>query len=227
MAKSHEENQLNLSAKLAQFIQSYRKIIAITAGVVLIVLLVIGGMSYLQERKSAAGALAAEELQDQYVLWMNAEDDEEKSDLETSLKTIIDETVSSYKGTMAEQRAHLMAGTIAFEQKDWQQALLSFTEISKRFPKSYLAPVALMNQGAVHEEMGENREALEVYQLVADSYTGFSPEVPHALFSIGRLYEITGQNESALEAYRKLAESFPESDWTKLGRDRIIYLEAR
>jgi TolA-binding protein len=227
MAKSHDENNLTPSAKLAALIQKNRNIILLVAAVLLIALIIIGVTSYVQEQKARKGALAVESLQEIYAEWQNETDEDKKTILEDELTETISDTIASFKGTMAEQRGHLMAGSIAFEKTDWEKALSSFQTIAKRFPKSYLAPVALMNQGAVYEEMGKNREALEVYQAITDSYTGITPEVPHAHFSIARLYELTGQDESAIEAYRELSESFPESDWTKLARDRIIYLETR
>ena len=49
--------------------------------------------------------------------------------------------------------------------------------------------------------------------------------VPELLFNIGRLEEQKGDFAAAQAAYNQLEEQHPLSNWTKLGRNRIIALK--
>jgi hypothetical protein len=48
--------------------------------------------------------------------------------------------------------------------------------------------------------------------------------VPHAMFAMGRLYESSEDFQSAFQVYDRLEDEFPLSNWTKMGRNRIIAL---
>jgi len=225
MAKSYDEKTAtSTSAKIASGLHKYRKVILYTLIAVVAILAVLAIASILKQRKTDAGTIVAEELQESYAKWLQASDDE-KASLEKEVLDKADAIKTKYRGTFPHQRALLVLGNLAFEKSQWDDAQKDFAQLAKEYPKSYLAPVALMNQAAALEEAGKNKEAVEIYQKVFDTYKETSPDAPRALFSIARLYETTGQNEAALDAYREVADSFPDSDWTKLSRDRIIYLE--
>jgi tetratricopeptide (TPR) repeat protein len=191
-----------------------------------IIVAVLAVYTVVKERKIEAGTAIAEELQENFVLWQNGDEDK-RSELESGINDQIENITSDFSGTFAHQRALMIEGNMAWEKEQWDDAVLAFEEISRRYPKSYLAPVALMNQAATLEESGKGKEAVEVYQKVVENYSSVSPDAPRALFSIARLYETTGQEEAAFGAYQEVIDTFPDSDWTKLARDRIIYLETR
>ncbi len=227
MAKKDDNGTTKtFSARLAEALHKYWKGIIYALIGIVIVVAALAIYTGIKERKIEAGTAQAEELQENFLQWQNSDDDQ-RNELENGITGEIDSIKSDFSGTFAHQRALLIEGKMAWEKEEWDNAVLAFEEIALRYPKSYLAPVALMNQAAALEEAGNDKEAVEVYQKLVEGYSSSSPDAPRALFSIGRLYETTGQLEAASGAYQELIETFPDSDWTKLARDRIIYLETR
>ena len=81
-----------------------------------------------------------------------------------------------------------------------------------------------MNAAVSLEEAGDAAGALAAY---ADFEKGFSADpvlAPQVFFTQGRLLETQSKTADAVAAYKKLLAKFPESGWTKLGRDRILIL---
>jgi len=114
---------------------------------------------------------------------------------------------------------------MAFAKKEWDTAASFYMELKKMFPESYLASVSLVNAAVAYEEMGNIDKAIETYKLFLETYRDRSPDSPRVFFTLGRLYEEKGDKENALKYYNDLTENYPDSDWTKLGKSRIIYLE--
>jgi tetratricopeptide (TPR) repeat protein len=227
MAKLHEEKkQKSIKEQLVEILTNYRKVIVIGLLAIVIAIAALTVYSVLRERKIDAGTELTEELQEKFQLW-TASPETERDDTEEEIENLFSEINSRYSGTFPHQRALMIKGTLLFEKEMWEEAADHFSQIANRYPKSYLAPVALMNKASAFEESGKLREAMEIYQSIVDNYAAVSPDAPRATFSIGRLYEETGQLESAVDAYYELIDSFSESDWTKLARDRIIYIETR
>ena len=57
-------------------------------------------------------------------------------------------------------------------------------------------------------------------------FKDLTPNLAHAHFSLGRLAEGSKEYGAAVEHYEKLSANFADSDWTRLAKDRIIYLKA-
>lgn len=74
--------------------------------------------------------------------------------------------------------------------------------------------------------MDDLDQAIAAYQTLAEKHEG-SFLVPHALFSLGRLYESQENYESAYALYDRLEDEHPLSNWTKIGRNRIIELKVQ
>jgi TolA-binding protein len=100
----------------------------------------------------------------------------------------------------------------------------AFQTLASRFPRSYLAPLALLYAGVSYEELGDAKQALASYQRLQQRYRD-SYLLPRALFSVGRLLEVEGDSAGALKAYNELEDDHPDSNWTKVARNRIILLK--
>jgi len=172
--------------------------------------------------------LLAEELEELFSQWQQLTDeDPAKAETETRILSLGDEIISKYPKKYAAQRAYLIKGDLFFEKGQWSPSKEAYLTLSEKFPKSYLAPVALMNASAALEELEEYEEAASLYKKVSDYSSDFHPDIPRALFSLGRISETLGNQEEALSAYNLCIDRFPSSSWTKLARDRIIYLNSR
>ena len=65
--------------------------------------------------------------------------------------------------------------------------------------------------------------ALPIWK-VTENTNDLYPDTPRAYFSLGRALETLGKPDEAVTAYNAGIDRFPDSNWTNLGRDRIIYL---
>jgi len=217
------ENQekLNLGTRIAQWIQKRKKILLTILAVLVVVLIVLGivnGLSSAKNRKAAANLLEFEEL---YSQWNNATT-EEREGFVQDIRNKFEEIENEYSGTYAHQRGLFMMGDLYFANEKWEDSLDKYLSLAGMYSKSYLAPVALYNAAAAAEELGNNEKAVENYQRISAEYAE-SSLAPRSLFSVGRLQE-QKSIEQALSAYNSLIELYPQSNWTKLARSRIIEL---
>ncbi len=82
-----------------------------------------------------------------------------------------------------------------------------------------------MRVAVCKEEVGDLDGALQALKEVDTRYGKTFPETPHILFSMGRLYEAKGSYSEAANAYNRLVDEYPQSSWTKLARNRLIYFK--
>jgi TolA-binding protein len=207
--------------RLTDFLHRYRVVLLVTLIVLVVFVVAYFSWSELHKRTRERSTLMAERAQELYEQWLQAE---ERESLEQELEQLIDQIVDRYPRQYAAQRAFFIRGNVAFENEQWQQAADSYQALADSFPEAYLAPLSLFNAGAAYEQADELDQAIAAYQAVAEEH----PEsflVPHALFSLGRLYEAREEFENAFQMYDRLEDEYPLSNWTKIGRNRIIELE--
>jgi TolA-binding protein len=169
-------------------------------------------------------AVWAEKTQDLEQQWSAEADATKKQALEKEINDLLDRILSRYPRQYAAQRALLLRAEMAYGSKDWSKAAENYQALAGRFPRSYLAPLGLLYAGVSYEELGDAKKALASYQRIAQRYRD-SYLLPHVLFSIGRLLETDGDNAGALKAYNQLEDDHPDSNWTKLARNRILQLK--
>ena len=120
--------------------------------------------------------------------------------------------------------ALLALGLLDFERRRHQPAFDAFDELSRRFPKSPLAPTARLNRGFALAELGRVEEAITSLESFVDENPDHAL-VDRALFEIGRSALALGEPRKAQEIYRRLSKSAKSSPW----RDRaaVTVAEAR
>jgi len=222
---TEKSEKLTTKEKVTQFLTTYRNIIIAVGVVAVVVIASMAIYSTVMSSRIENSTVEAEELQKSFDEWKSAEE-EQKAELEEQIIDQAEEIISSYGGLFAAARAHMVLGQIYVEKESWEDAEGEFITVADSFPKTYLAPVALMSAAACREESGDYEGALEFYRRVESDYAETSPAAPHALFSIGRLNERLNNREAALKAYNGLVDDFSSSNWTKPARSRIIYLES-
>lgn len=164
----------------------------------------------------------AERIEDDFESWLALEEDEDRETAGVDLLERIDGLIESYPRYYAAQRALYIRGRIYFQTATWEGAKDSFVEIADRFPKSYLAPIALVNAATAMEEAEKFDDAIKLLVRVTEEF--LSPEVPAVLFSLGRLHETTLDPDGALRYYNRLLDEHPSSGWTNLAQTRIIVI---
>ena len=226
MLDTHEpsKKQQFLNA-LSQFLTKYR-----TVFIVLLIVIIVGLVAFavareVINRRAEASAVIVEDLQRDYQEWLTAVDEDRKESLEQRCREQIQDILDRYPRNYAAQRAFMVLGGMEFELENWTEAEKSFKSLYDRFPESYLGAVALWNLSVVYERTEAPEAALESLETLESGFRDTYPDMPHVLFNLGRMEESFGDREGALERYNDLVDNFPRSNWTKLARDRIIFLD--
>jgi len=199
-------------------------LIVIGAAIVVVIVFAIYTQIAGARADKAAGLAAA--IQTNFSSWSSETDKTKKADLQKTLTGEIDAVVKKYPRSYGAQRALFIRADMAYEEKDWKNAITDYQLVAKRFAASYLAPVCLANAAAAAEQAGDKKQAIALDQQILD-FKGLTPEIPRALFSLGRLSEETDNTKEAQIYYNQLVNTYPSSGWTNLARDRIIYLAAK
>jgi len=221
------KNELESSRteKVAVIISKNRKYLIMAAVAFVVILGVIGALEYMSRMKADKSVMAAEIIEEKLMDYMTAADDD-KGALKEELTGLIDSAKSDFSGLYANLRALNAEAQILADEKDWDKAAEAFTAIADKFPKSYIAPVALLNASAMKEESGDQASALMLLERVVNDYKEISPDIPEALFNMGRLNEGLGDNDKAQEYYNRIGEEYSSSSWNNLAKSRIIAIKA-
>ena len=223
-----EKNEKNGAREaVIQFIQKFR--------IVLLVLLalIIGGIivaiAYEEVTKASVAALTSmvEQLDSAHEAVLTAKTDEEKKTLTNDFDAMVKKASDSFKGTFAEQRAYFIKGSMLYADKSFSDAEIMFVKAATAMPNSYLAPVALLSAAFAAEDANNTVKAIEYLTKITKDYEKSSALVSRAWFNIGRINEAGQQYKDAAAAYQKIVETSAGSNWTKLAKDRIIYLETQ
>lgn len=212
---------------VAQFILKFR--VVLLAVLAIIVLGIIAAIVYeeLSKANIASVTKMVEQVDTAHASLLAAKSEDEKKTLLNEFEDVVKQASSSYKGSFAEQRALFLKGTYLYNEKKYPEAESSFLLSVGSMPKSYLAPIALINAAFSAEDGGNVQKCIEYLTKLAKDYELTSAQVPRALFNLGRLSEVSQKWKEASDFYQKIIDSYSGSNWTKLARDRIIYLKSQ
>jgi len=224
--KRSTETKPRFVERLAVFLQKNRIVLLVMLIALVLFVVVYFGWSEWNKRTLERSTLMAERAQKLYEQWLGESDESAQSSIRQGLDELIDQILKRYPRQYAAQRARFIRANLAFENEQWQEAAESYSSVADSFPKSYLAPLSLFNAGVAYEQMDDLDQAIAAYQILVEKHED-SFLVPHALFSLGRLYEAQENYESAFAVYDRLEDEHPLSNWTKMGRNRIIGLKVQ
>ena len=226
MAKSEDKNEkLNLQHRILLFLHKRAVIFLGILGVLAVLIIVMSVYNSVNAKKLETQTKMIESIQDDYQSLAAVTDDTKKAEKEKKIIEDLEGIVNKGDKNYPMERALFILGNIYYTKENWEKAAENFMKLSELFPKSYLAPVSLLNAAAAFEELENYDKAIEDYQKVVDKYQDISPDADRALFAIGRLYEAKSDKDAAVKTYNSLIDTFPSSNWTNLARSRIIYLE--
>ena len=150
---------------------------------------------------------------------------EERDSISAELQSELADIIGSIRRGYPALRALMISGELAYQEERYDEAKEYFLRAADEFPRTYFAPVALMNAAVTSEKVEKIDRSIELYQRVVDSYKDTFQGVPRALLNIGRLYESQNNMNAAVIAYEQLAADFDGSEWSKLARTRLIQIE--
>ena len=133
--------------------------------------------------------------------------------------------VYAKKGGIVGARANYLCAELTYQQKKYEDAATYYEATAKKAGKTYLAPVAYYNLGVCYEQLNNLEDAAANYKLAADSKS--FALVPHAKFSYARVIEASGNKAEAITAYTELYDAYPNDNWGKLAKTRLIALKAQ
>jgi tetratricopeptide (TPR) repeat protein len=224
-SKSKSE-QKTLYVTLSDFLRNNRVAVLILFAVIVLAVIGVAVGTAIKDGQTKAAAASLEKLDADYAAYSSEQDATKKAELEKSFVVSADKTVKQWNGKYAAQKALAYKAKIDESNKDWSSAEKEWLSLLSSSSGSYLAPVALQGAAAAAEEQGAFDRSLADYKKLVDKYASTTIGIPHAYFSIGRLSEGTKDYAGALAAYQKIVSTWPDSDWTKLATDRIIFLKS-
>ena len=230
----HTHETRHIPEKLNAFFSTYRIALIVIAVVVIVVIVASVLLAQWFNQRNARSDRAAEEIEALWEEWTaeqplpteeaRSELSDEAKEIESQLRSMIATIRNSYGGTYGAVRARLILGLLEWDLQNYDTARRVFEDLAADQDGTYLRPIALANAAASAEEAGDIEGAQTLYTQVVELQNVPNSERAHALFSLGRLAEATEDHPAALESYNRLLDEHGDSNWTNLGRNRIIWL---
>jgi tetratricopeptide (TPR) repeat protein len=223
--RTNEKKSFNES--LEDFLRGNRTLLIVVGVAILVGIAGLAIGSAVSSAAAISSTQRIEKLSEDFSSWASEQDATKKAAAEKTLVANLDTVVAKWPRQYAAARALSMKARIAEQNKDWVSAEKDWLLISSRFGKSYMAPLALQNAAVAAEERGSTDQAIAHYKAVLKGYSGKTVGIPHVYFALGRLAEGSKDYAGAAENYGKLVSTYPDDDWTKLAKDRIIFLKSQ
>ncbi len=213
--KLRKEEEKSVEQKLVNGISAFFEknlktvIIAVVAVVVVVLAVVIIVGSTSNSKDSAQ--IKISEMEEKYSELLSAEEPDWDS-YETELSALV--KGSSYPSV----KASYLLGLAHYDQEEYAEASAAFKKAYELNKDIYLAPLALVNEAACEEELGNTSVAIELYNQIATSYPE-SGVAAKALFNLGRIYYQQGNTELAKTVFEQVSTDYPNSEYGKLGKN--------
>ena len=231
-----KEKEVNLTAsqkissKLNDFIGRHAKLLVAIAALVIVLIIVLAVALTMMQSASEKKFNDLLDLEAQYssLSLMSSDDEAYQSTADEFIKSadalIASSSLKEYPGAKAE----LLLADLAFSQENYQDAADHYRAVADAQSGSYLAEVAIMNEAACYDNLGDQAKALELYNYVFDTFGTDSAYAPKALFNAGRLYEAMGDTELAKASFEQLTglylmtESGTVSEYARLAQSHLV-----
>ncbi len=221
-----DQENASFSQKISDFLRKYRTIVLAVLGAAVLAVIVVALWSAIHGAAVRNSTARLEKAQASIAALADEKDEAKKAELEKAAVADLDAIAAKWPRLFAGQRARLLKGRLAADKKDWALAEKEFIAVADAAGSSYLAPAALQEAAVAAEERGAPEKAVEYYKRFVDKFPK-AAGVPHAWFSLGRLAEDSKDYVAAMGHYEKVVAAFPDDDWTKLAKDRILSLKSR
>ncbi len=218
-------NNPGFTDRLIAFLSRSRKALIISGSVVLVAIIAAVIVAQVMSARNDASIRAAERIQD---LWSEFDPDSEDADqAEAELREEITQVIEEYPRTYGSLRARMILAELEWEQENWDAAQDAYMAVVNEHPQNHLTGPALFSAAAAAEQTDDLTRAREIYGMILDGAGDPTTEVAHALFNLGRIAEAENDVGLALEYYNRLIDDHSASNWTNLGRNRIIWLTSQ
>jgi len=110
--------------------------------------------------------------------------------------------------------------------RQYAEEISQMDALVKAYPKSDLAPQALLEKGNAQALLGMNADALTTYSTLLKSYPK-STEARKGLLQTALVNKTMGKEDDAIEAYKKVIKQYPTSDEAQAAAEdlKLIYAD--
>ncbi len=116
------------------------------------------------------------------------------------------------------------SGNMYLLRKDYPQAIVYYSELSKRFPENHYAPSSHWKAAWLNYRLGNYSEAAVLFDKQIALYQG-GKEIPAALYWRGRLYADQEHRPAMAAAYyQTVSRAFEHYYYAQMARDRLAEL---
>jgi tetratricopeptide (TPR) repeat protein len=218
-------NQPTFSDRLISFISRFRKALIFGGSAILVLIIAAVVVAQVVSARNDASIREAERLQE---LWSEFDQQGERAEQsEEEIRQTINEIIDQYPRTYGALRARMILAELEWGLENWQAAHDAYMAVVEEHDRNHLTGPALFSAAAAAEETEDLDRARELYGRIVDGDGAPTAEVPHALFNLGRIAEAQADIDLALEYYNRLIDEHDGSNWTNLGRNRIIWLTSQ
>ena len=209
------------SEQLGNFVTKYRRPILLVVIILVVAAIAVCVTVEVTDKSRENGIAKLDSIEYVFTKDSSSLTDEEIASRE---KTVMDE-IQPYlnKKNVVGVRANMLAASIAFQKKDYENSKTYWLAAFASGKKSYTAPVCKYNAAVCCEELGDNTKAAEYYESASDAKDFLL--VTHCLFSLGRVKEALNDFTGAAVAYNKLVDKYPDDEWTNVAQSRLIALK--
>jgi tetratricopeptide (TPR) repeat protein len=237
----HGSEKRTLAETLNNTLTRHRTGLLIGSAVLIVGIIAAVAIAQWMNVRTERSTAAAEEIENLWEDWQAASPNEangtETSDgepaseeqlrIEERLRAAITSAREDYGNSYGGLRAGFVLGLLEWETGNFADAGAAFRDLADTHAGTYVEPIALANAAAAAEETGDTDAARELYGRIVTLEDTANLERAHAVFSLGRLAESAEEYQLALEYYNQLLDEHPDSNWTNLGRNRIIWLTSQ
>jgi tetratricopeptide (TPR) repeat protein len=226
MSQNTEEVPFRTQLRVAvsNFLQKYRTALVGLVAAAVIIVGVLAIWTQVDASTKTAFAAKIEQSQTDFSAWQSETDAAKKATLGKALEIELAEIQKNAPVGYGLDKAWFLQGNYFAADKKWTEAAKAFRTVFDKDSSGYLAPIALVNSAVSLEEAGDAAGALAAYADFDKKFATNAVLAPQVFFTEGRLLEGQKKATEAVAAYKKLVDKFPDSGWTKLGRDRILIL---
>ena len=224
--KVAREEKPSIHSRLNNFLRKYRGTVVAVFAASILAVVVAAVWTIVGERIDSRSAQALEKVEASLQEWYGMDQGPEATEKANEILAALDSIRSKYGKRYAAQKAVVLAGRTQARNGNWAEAEKLFRQAADMKKNSLLAGVALQEAAVAAEEHGDAQAAIELWTRVLGT-EALAVGIPHAHFALGSLYEEAKQFDKAKAEYDKLTSEFPDNDWTKLARNRIILLKSQ
>lgn len=211
--------------KISEFFIQNRKILVIVGIALIVGLIVLSTFLIINDKNQDKLQVAVESLQKQEEALVAGEiSDEEFQALVDDLSAIVKKGKNSYAGV----KASYILGLAYQKAENNDKAYEMYMSVVQKNFKSYLAPLALFNAAAAKDDMGDQQEALKLYERIPLEYGYDAGVAPKALFNSARIHLANGDTELAKSTFQQIIDQYSgtgiSSEYVALSQNAILTL---